>query len=196
MRKRTEKLYLWAQERAASKRAPFWMALLFFLEILLFLPLDALFVFFSLQDKRKIFLYAAIAVVASTLSGLIGYSIGYLLWDWVSPYLIPHWIGAASFAKISHQLQMYEEGAVFLGALLPFPLKILSLAAGVFHLHPLPFLAALLTARVLRFFSLGTALALWGERIKAFLDRHFRKFFLAIGLKVAVALSFLWALSP
>ena len=194
MRERTAKLYTWATQKAESERAPYWVALLFSLEIVLFIPLDAVLIFFCLQNRRHTFLYVAIAAIASTMSGLVGYLLGHFLWDLVGPYVVPHLISLASFERVSHHFQQYENWAVFLGALVPFPLKVLSLGAGVFQLGVLPFALWFLGARLVRFGLIGGAMALWGEKVKGFLDRHFHRIIVLIGAKVAVAFLFLWAL--
>src|SRR3990172_706955 len=102
MRTQTAKLYSWALQKAESDKAPYWIGLLFFLEIALFIPLDAILVFFCLQNRQKTFLYATIATIASTASGLIGYVFGHFLWDLVGPYVVPHLISTPSFDRISH----------------------------------------------------------------------------------------------
>lgn len=195
MKAQTTKLYNWAITKAESKRASFWIGLLFFLEIALFLPLDAILMFFCLQNRKKILLYIALATVASTISGLIGYLLGHFLWDLISPYVVPYIISTAAFAKISLQFQQYESWAIFFGALIPFPIKILSLSAGVFKLGILPFISYFICARFIRFSLIGGAMMLWGDQVKNFMDRHFHRIIMVVGAKVAAAFIFLWALA-
>ncbi len=181
--------------KAESKRSPLWITLLFFLEIALFLPLDAVLMFFCLQNRKKVFLYIVLATLASTASGLIGYLLGHFLWDIISPYIVPHLISAATFARFSLHFQAYESWAIFVGALIPFPLKVLTLSAGVFHLGVLPFVTYFMSARLIRFLLIGGSMLLWGNQVKTFLDRHFHRVILLIGAKVAIAFLFLWALA-
>lgn len=195
MKKSTTKLYNWAIQKASSTRAPFWLALLFGLELALFIPLDAVLMFFCLQKRNNIFLYVMIATIASTISGLIGYLLGHFLWDLIGGWVVPHLIATATFDRLSSHFQLYENWAVFFGALLPFPLKALSLTAGVFHLGILPFITYLASARLLRFALVGGAMAIWGEKVKIFVDRHFHRIFMVIGAKIAVAILFFWVLA-
>lgn len=191
----TGKVYNWAIQRTESRLAPLWIGLLFFLEIILFIPLDAILVFFCLQNRKKIGLYVLIAALASTLSGLVGYLFGHFLWDLIGPYVVPYLISQASFERFAHHYQDYESLAVFLGALLPFPLKALSLTAGIFHLGLAPFLSYLLLARTLRFAIVGGAMMLWGEKVKALVDRHFQRILFLLGAKVAMAYALFWIIS-
>ena len=195
MRAQTTKLFNWAIQKTESSKAPLWVGIIFFLELFLFIPLDAVLMFFCLQNRKKTFLYVAIAALASTLSGLIGYLLGHFLWDLVGPYVVPHLISTVAFDRISHHFQIYGSWAVFIGALIPFPLKALSLSAGVFQLGLWPFFVYFMGARLLRFLLIGGAMVLWGEKVKEFVDRHFHRIVMVIGAKVAVAFLFFWALA-
>ncbi len=195
MKQRAEKLYTWAIQKASCTKAPLWLALLFLLELVLFIPLDAILMFFCLQKRSNIFLYIMIAAIASTISGLIGYLLGHFLWDLIGGWVVPHLISPGSFDRMTTHFQLYENWALFFGSLIPFPLKVLSLVAGVFHLGALPFITCLAAARFLRFALIGSAMAVWGERVKTFVDRHFHRIFMVIGAKVAVAMIFFWALA-
>jgi len=195
-RSRSEsKLYQWARTKATSTRAPFWIGLLFVLELFLFIPLDPVLLFFCLQRRQQIFLYTTIAAIASVLSAMIGYLIGHLLWDLIGHLVIPHLISIPQFDRISLQFQAYEHWAFFLGALFPFPLKALSLTAGVFHLGLFPFTLFVLLARLLRFFLIGGVIAIWGEKIHQFVERYFNQILMIIGAKVGIVLFLFWLLS-
>lgn len=136
-----------------------------------------------------------IATIGSTLSGLIGYLFGHFLWDLISNWVVPHLISAATFAQFSAQLDRYETLAVFFGGLIPIPLKAISLVAGVFQLGILPFVTCFAVARLIRFSLIGGAMALWGEQVKLFVDRHFHRLFMLVGAKIAAAFLFIWALA-
>ena len=193
MKEQTAKFYNWALEKASSSKAPYWVALLFVLELFLFIPLDAVLMFFCLQDRRKTILYVVIAALASTLSAALGYLVGHFLWDLVGPFIVPTLISGASFERISAHLQEYENWGVFLAALIPFPLKAVTLVAGVFHLKFAEFISFIFLARLLRFSLIGAAMILFGEKVKSFVDRHFQKIFMAIGAKTALIFLMVWA---
>ena len=53
VKKSTTKLYHWAIQKASSTKAPLWLALLFALELVLFVPLDAILMFFCLQKRSN-----------------------------------------------------------------------------------------------------------------------------------------------
>jgi membrane protein YqaA with SNARE-associated domain len=195
MKASTTKLYNWAIHKASSTKAPLWLGLLFALELFLFIPLDAILMFFCLQKRNNIFLYMMIATLASTISGLVGYLLGHFLWDLIGNWVVPHVISTGTFERLSGHMVQYENWAVFIGGLVPFPLKALSLVGGVFNLGILPFITCLAAARLIRFALIGGFVAMWGEKVKLFVDRHFHRIFMVIGAKVAVAILFFWVLA-
>jgi membrane protein YqaA with SNARE-associated domain len=191
----TGRLYQWALERTESRLAPLWIGLIFFLELLLFIPLDAILMFFCLQNRKRIFLYVLIAATASTLSGLCGYLLGHFLWDMIGSYVVPHLISASVFERFAVHYQVYEDWAIFIGSFLPLPMKLISLSAGIFHLGLPSFLAFIFLARLLRFSIVGGAMYLWGEKVKNFIDRHFRGLFIIIAAKIALGFAFFYAIA-
>ncbi len=195
MKQSTTKLYHWGLQKAASDKAPLWLGLLFALEITLFIPLDAILMFFCLQKRNNIFLYIMIATIASTMSAVAGYLLGHFLWDLIGNWVVPHLLSTSVFDRISLHMQQYENWAVFFGALIPFPLKALSLVGGVFHLGLLPFITFFAAARLIRFALIGGAMAIWGEKVKALIDQHFHRIFMLVGAKVAVGMFFFWVLA-
>lgn len=195
MKRSTTKLYNWAIEKASSTKAPLWLGVLFSLELVLLIPLDAIMMFFCLQKRSNILLYIMIATIASTISGLIGYLFGYFLWDLIGNWVVPHIISTGTFERLSGHMVEYENWAVFFGALIPFPLKALSLVGGVFKLGIIPFVTFLAAARLIRFALIGGLMAVWGEKVKLFVDRHFHRIFMVLGAKIAVAILFFWVLA-
>jgi membrane protein YqaA with SNARE-associated domain len=195
MKQSAAKFYSWSIEKASSEKASFWLAFLFGLELFLFIPLDAVLMFFCLQKRSNIFLYVMIATLASTISGVVGYLFGHFLWDLIGNWVVPHLIATTTFNHLSSHLQLYENWAVFFGSLIPFPLKALSLASGVFQLGVIPFIVCLFTARLLRFSLIGATMALWGVKVKTFVDKHFHRLFMLLGAKIAIVFLFFWALA-
>lgn len=191
----SNKLYRWAIDKAQSSFSTFWISILFFLEIALFLPLDAVLMFFCLQNRKKIFHYILIATLASSLSGLLGYLIGHFLWDLIGGYIVPSLISAKSFTMMAVNFQKYEAWAIFVGALIPFPIKVLTLGAGMFNLGIIPFFTYFFFARLLRFTLIGASMIVWGDKVKFFLEKHFGKVIMVFGAKIATAFAIFWSMT-
>lgn len=191
----SQKFYAWASKKANTRFAPLWLGVIFLLELVFFLPMDAILLLFCLENPSRRYYYAMMATLASALTGITGYYLGHLAWDFLEPYVLDHWISSSMFNRITDHYQAIQNWAVFLGALLPVPYKAVTLSAGVCHLAFPPFLAAILAARWARFFLIAKAIEKWGVQIKSFVDRHFHRFMIALGIKIAFVLSFFWALS-
>ncbi len=189
-----KRAYTWACERTSSPLAPLWLALIFLLEAVLFVPMDALLMLFCMQDPNRRFLYAIAATLSSLIVGIIGYLIGFLLWDVVGEFVTTHILSQAFFDRLVAHYNQYESLAVFFGSLLPIPFKAVTISAGFCQISPVGFLTALVSARALRFFLIAGFTQRWGEQIKAFIDRHFNSLLIAIGVKVLGTMAFFWIL--
>ncbi len=194
-KRHSKKFYDWAVQKADSKRSSFWIGVLFLAELVLFVPLDAILLFFCLHRRSKTLPYVAIAIISSTLSAAFGYLIGYFLWDTIGPFVIKYLIAEEAMLKMATHYQNYQNLFAFLGALLPFPLKALTLSAGFCSLSFFPFVVSIFGARMLRFFLVGGSALLWGEQVKEFTQKHFHKIFLLLGTKIALVFFFLWKIA-
>jgi membrane protein YqaA with SNARE-associated domain len=191
----SKKLYDWASRKAQSRFAALWLGIIIFLEMVFFLPMDAILLLFCLENPSRRYHYSLVATTASVASSLVGYLLGFAAWESLSPYVLDHWISSEFFTRISLHYQQHQHWAVFIGSFLPIPFKAITLSAGVCEFALLPFLLAVLLARLSRFFLIAHATSRWGLQIKAFLNRHFHNVILAIGAKIALAITFFWILT-
>src|ERR1700722_2528569 len=195
MFKPARKIYDWAAKKAYSPKAPLWLGLVFLLELVFFLPLDALLMLFCWENPKRRFLYALMATLASVITATLGYLVGYLLWDLVGPYLIGNLISAQFFDKVVQHYNAYEHWAVMLGSLLPIPFKVVTISAGFCQLNPLTFIFCVAIARALRFFAIAEMMNRWGAQIKQFVDRNFNRILMAVGAKIALGFTFFCVLT-
>lgn len=190
-----KKFYAWASLKAKKRFAPFWLGVIFLTELIFFIPMDAILLLFCLENPARRYYYAAMATLSSAITGATGYFLGHLAWDFLQPYVLDRWISSSFFNHICDHYMAVQNWAVFMGSFLPIPYKAITLSAGVCHLNFLPFLGAVIAARMLRFFLIAKATERWGLQIKAFIDKHFHKFVIGVALKIAFVLSFFWALT-
>lgn len=187
-------VYNWACQKSFSPMAPLWLALIFFLEMLLFLPMDALLMLFCLHNPQRRFIYAMVATLSSLVIGFIGYEIGYLLWDTVGQFITNHLISKDFFNRLVDHYNTHEFIAVFFGSFLPIPFKAVTISAGFCQISLSGYFSSIFLARVLRFFLIAEAMQRWGTQIKAFIDRHFGSLVVALGAKVVLTFAFFWIL--
>lgn len=191
----SKKIYEWASNKARSRFAALWLGIIFFLETVFFLPMDAILLLFCMENPAHRYRYSLVATTASVASSIVGYLLGFAVWEALSPYVLDHLISTGFFERISGHYQEHQHLAVFVGSLLPIPFKAVTLSAGVCELALLPFLAAVFMARLTRFYLIAHAVSRWGIQIRAFVSRHFNSIIFAVGAKIALAITFFWMLS-
>lgn len=194
MLKPARKVYDWASKKADAPMAPLWLGLIFLLEMFLFLPMDAIMMLFCMHNPQRRYIYAAVATLSSLAIALMGYGIGYLLWDSVGDFVTSHLISPDFFKRMVAHYNEHENIAVFLGSFLPIPFKAITISAGFCQLSLSTFLVSVFFARALRFFLIAELMQRWGMQIKAFVDRHFGRLLFALGAKIALTFTFFWAL--
>jgi membrane protein YqaA with SNARE-associated domain len=188
------RVYDWACQKAYSPKAPLWLALIFILEMFLFLPMDALLMLFCMHNPQRRYIYALVATLTSVVIGLIGYGIGYLLWDSVGGFVTQYLISKEFFHRLVEHYNQYEHLAVFTGCFLPIPFKAVTISAGFCKLSVGGFVVAMLVSRALRFFLIAEMMQRWGTQVRAFIDRNFGGLLVAFGIKTALTFAFFWVL--
>jgi membrane protein YqaA with SNARE-associated domain len=188
------RIYDWASQKAYSPMAPLWLAFIFVLEMFLFLPMDALLMLFCMHNPKRRYLYAMVATLTSLFIGMVGYGIGFLLWDSMGEFLTRYVISKDFLERLVLHYNQHEHLAVFLGGFLPIPFKAITISAGFCKLSITGYLVSLFFSRALRFFLLAEMMQRYGDRVKTFVDRHFGSIVVAFGAKVAMTFAFFWVL--
>ena len=167
------KLYDWMMRTAASDKAPEALGIVSFIESSVFpIPPDVMLIPMILARREKAFWYATVATVSSVLGGLVGYAIGYYLYDSVGAPILKFYgrEGALDgFIKFVHD---YGVPAVIIKGMTPIPFKVVTIAAGVAKMNILAFAGASIIARAMRFYLVAGLLYFFGEPIRAFIEKR------------------------
>ena len=159
---------------ASHRNAPWALAGVAFVESSVFpLPPDIMLIPMVLAERRKAWLFAAIATIASVLGGIFGYVIGYFLFDTVGQPILNFYGYGHKFEEFAARYNDYGAWIVFIAGVTPFPYKVITIASGVTHLNFFVFMIASVVARGIRFFALTALLYWFGPPIKSFIDRYF-----------------------
>jgi membrane protein YqaA with SNARE-associated domain len=167
------RLYDWTMAKAAHRHAEGWLALFAFVEASFFpVPPHPLLGLMCLAEPKKAIRFAAIATLASVLGGLLGYAIGYLVFETLGTQLLAALGLAQSFPQAACYLREYGAEIIMIKGATPIPFKLLTITAG-FIAMPLPvFLAASVVSRAISFMIVGVLFRLFGAPIKAFIDKY------------------------
>lgn len=147
-------------------------------------PPDPVLLSLCLGAHRRALVFATVATTASVVGGIVGYWIGAEAWQVLGGFFFEHVPGVneASFARVQALYTQWDFGAVVFAGLTPIPYKVFALSAGVFAIDLPTFIAASIVGRGLRFFLIATLIRLFGEPVKAFIDRYFVVLAWALGL--------------
>lgn len=169
---------------AASRHAPAWLAAIAFAESSFFpLPPDLLLIPMALARPRLAFRYALICTVASVAGGVLGYWIGYEVFDVLARPLLRLYHYEDAFAAFQARFGEYGVYIILIKGLTPIPYKIVSIASGAAHFNVFVFVAASALTRGLRFFLIAGLLRRFGEPVRDFIEGR-------LGLVLGVAAVF------
>ena len=165
------RLYDWTMRMAADKRAPWALAIVSFVESSFFqIPPDVMLVPMVLSRREKAWWYATIATVASVIGGVLGYAIGYYLYDAVGLPILKFYGNEHALDGFKAFVRDYGVPAVIIKGMTPIPYKVVTIAAGVGQMNLLAFIGASIVARALRFYLVAGLLYFVGEPIRAFIE--------------------------
>ncbi|RMH20377.1 MAG: DedA family protein [Gammaproteobacteria bacterium] len=165
-------LYQRVLDWARHRHAPWYLAGLSVAESSFFpIPPDVMLVPMALANPRRSFLYAAIATTASVLGGALGYMIGALAFDLITPWLheLDYW---STYLHAREWFEMWGLWIVLLAGFSPIPYKIFTITAGVMSMAFLPFLLVSFLGRGGRFFLVALIMRIGGERLEPVIRRH------------------------
>ncbi|WP_085299212.1 YqaA family protein [Cognaticolwellia mytili] len=168
-------LYEWTLKWAEHKFAPRILALLTFAESVFFpIPPDVLLAPMVLAQREKAWRFATLTTVASVIGGVVGYGLGYMMFEpWIQP-LITEWGYQARFDKAMTWFSEWGVWVVFIAGFSPIPYKLFTVSAGFLQMAFLPFLLASAIGRGMRFFLVAGVIR-WGgapmeQKIRQWVD--------------------------
>lgn len=166
-------LYAWTLGLAQSRHAYWALAFVAFIESSVFpIPPDVLMIPMIIARPSRAFVIAGIALVASVLGGLLGYVIGWGLFESVGKPVLEFYGKAEYFEVFRLRYNDWGAWAVLIAGVTPFPFKVITILSGSTGLSLPVFIAASIIARGLRFFLVAALLWKFGAPIRDFIERR------------------------
>jgi membrane protein YqaA with SNARE-associated domain len=167
------KLYDWTLAKAAHPHAEWWLAMFSFVEASFFpIPPHPLLGLMCLAEPQKAIRFAVIATLSSVAGGLLGYAIGWGLYDTVGTELLA-WLGLTeSFPVAVCYLNEYGFWLFVAKGATPIPFKLLTITAGFMGMNLVLFLLGSVVSRAISFMIVGVLFRLFGAPIKRFIDKY------------------------
>jgi len=173
MKKLIRRMYDWTLRLAAHRQATWALAGVSFIESSLFpIPPDVMLIPMCIANRKKSLWYATVCTISSVLGGLLGYAIGYFLYDSLGREIIELYGMADKFVELQARYAEWGGWIIFAKGLTPFPYKIITILSGVLHLSLPVFIVASIFARAIRFYLVAGLLWKFGEPVKAFIEKH------------------------
>lgn len=172
--------YTWLGAQSHAPYAIPLLAILFFVEAIIFIPVDPLLVIYCVEYPSRSFYFAFVATIASVMGALVGYAVGAFCWDLIGIHIATFFFGPAQFESAVQWCKNYQGYALLSSAVMPIPFKLLTLSCGFFRFPIGQFIIFSLIARGIRFFLVAAILRIYGVRVKEYIDRYFNQLVLLL----------------
>jgi membrane protein YqaA with SNARE-associated domain len=167
------RFYDWMIRASESPSALWVLGFLSFAESSFFpIPPDIMLIPMSVAQPRKAWLYATVCTITSVLGGILGYMIGWLLYDTIGEWLI-------NLYGYQHGVEQFrclyaQNGAwiILLKGLTPIPYKIVTITSGFAGYSLFWFVVLSVITRGARFFVLAGILNYFGAPLRAFIEKY------------------------
>lgn len=177
------KSYDWVLAHAGTPKARWMLVAISFAESSFFpLPPDPLYMAMILARVQDAWKLAFICTFSSVVGGILGYYIGFALYETAGEWIINTYGLQDSFQKFQAGFDKWGFWIVALKGLTPIPYKVVTIFSGVAKLDMSTFLVASLIARGFRFYLVAALLRFCGPQIRDIVEKH-------LGLVTLVVLS-------
>jgi membrane protein YqaA with SNARE-associated domain len=166
-------LYARVMLLAQHPRARFWLGAVSFAESSVFpIPPDAMLVPMALARPDQAWRLATICTVTSVVGGILGYAIGYFLFEAIAQPILTAYGHADALARFEDWFQRWGAAVILIKGLTPIPYKIVTIAAGAAKMDFAVFLVTSLVTRAARFFLLAALIRYYGPAVREFIERR------------------------
>ncbi len=167
------RLYNWVMALASGRQAPYALAGVSFAESSFFpIPPDVMLIPMVIAERRAALRHALICTVASVLGGIFGYLIGAYLFEPLARPIIAFYHYEGAFETLQAWFEAYGLLIVFVAGFTPIPYKVFTIASGFAGLAFPVFVLGSIISRGARFFLVAGLLYLYGEPIRAFIEKR------------------------
>ena len=166
-------LYDWTLRLAHHRHAVRSMAVISFAESSVFpIPPDVMLVPMILARREQAYWIATVCTLASVAGGMLGYAIGYFLYDSVGLWLVNLYGAHDAIAEFRNWYDSWGAAVILIKGLTPIPFKVVTIASGFFAYNFALFVLLAAITRGARFFLIAWLLKRYGERMQGFIERR------------------------
>jgi membrane protein YqaA with SNARE-associated domain len=167
------RIYDWMLRLAAHRHALRSLAVIAFAESSFFpIPPDVMVIPMVLARRDQAWRIAAVAAGSSILGGMLGYAIGYFLWDSVGRPVADFYHITASVEYYRQKLHAFAAPIILVQGLTPFPFKLEAIASGLAEVNFFTFILCATVTRSARFFLVAGLMKRYGAPMQAFIEKR------------------------
>lgn len=168
-----QRLYDWTMRLADHPHALWALAFIAFLESSVFpIPPDVLMIPMILARPSRAWLIATVALVASVMGGMLGYTIGAFAFDSIGEPILSAMGKGAAVAEFNTRFNDFGFWAVLAAGITPFPYKVITIMSGWTGMPFATFVATSIIARAFRFYIVAWLLWAFGPPIRDFIEKR------------------------
>ena len=182
-----DKVMAWSGHRHAER----YLAFVSFIESSFFpIPTAIMLAPMVIAQRHRAWWLATLATITSVAGGLLGYVIGYFLFEQLGESIILMLGKADRFDAVKEQFLTYGVWLVILAGVTPLPYKLCTIISGLLGLAIIPFMIGSFIGRAGQFFIIAGVLW-WGGPM---IETHLKKWmeWLGWGLIVLAVTVFIW----
>jgi len=136
------------------------------------IPPDILLIPMILARPRDAWRLAALCTLASVAGGLLGYAIGYFLFDAIGRPILEFYHAMDRYEALKAGFQQWGVWIILIKGMTPIPYKLITIASGVAQFDLVLFIGASIVSRSLRFFLIAALLWRFGDAARVFIERR------------------------
>ncbi|MFC1721077.1 YqaA family protein [Patescibacteria group bacterium] len=182
----------WVNKHADSRHSRAWLGLIAFTDACCSpIPPDILLVPMLLIKNTRWISVAAIAAGWSVIGGVVGYGIGFFLFDVVGEWIITTYSLQEAFATVGGMFKGHAFITTFIAAFTPIPYKVFTISGGFFGISFFMFMLASILGRFLRYFIMAYLLKRFGEGVASFIFKKFNAITLVVVFVIVLIFIFI-----
>jgi membrane protein YqaA with SNARE-associated domain len=164
----------WVEGYAEKPYAEWALFIIAFTESSFFpIPPDVLLIAMAVTVPKRAFRYAAVCTAGSVLGGVLGYYIGWALFETVGQPILQFYGAMGHYAEVQRLYGEHAFWAILAAGITPIPYKVFTIAAGTFNVSLATLVIASILGRGARFFVVAGLFYFFGAPIKKFIDKYF-----------------------
>jgi membrane protein YqaA with SNARE-associated domain len=180
------RLYDWCIAAAGKPHASWIMGVVSFVESSFFpVPPDAMLIPMALARPDKAYFYATLCTITSVAGGVLGWVIGYFLYESVGHWLMQLYGYSGKVEAFREAYVQWGTWIILLKGVTPIPYKIVTIASGFAEYPIIPFILLSVIARGMRFYLVAFLLNRYGVRARAIIEERLT-FWFTLSLVVLV----------